>query len=283
MGGPSTDRPTLIIAADFDRVYFAADRFLERVRLQGDRGTKSWNNLELRAVAGGGSPVSVALRQSANGRQTVTAAAADAGALLRAVDLLPDVVGGKLTLQGATDPQRKDRAITGTLAIEEFRVRDAPVLARLLNLMSLTGILDALSGQEGLPFSRLDSRFAYADPKIEIADLRTYGGALGITAKGAIDLDASQVDVEGTIVPAYTINSLLGEIPILGDILVGEKGGGIFAATYRVRGPFDSTSVSVNPLAALTPGFLRGIFGVFDGGIGGTDTPPERQQQERHR
>lgn len=282
-GSPSTERPALIIAADFDRVYFAADRFLEQVRLQGDRGSKNWNNLELRAVAGRGSTVSVVLRQGANGRQTLTAATADAGAFLRAVDLLPDVVGGKLTVQGATDPQRKDGAISGTLALEEFRVRDAPVLARLLSLMSLTGILDALSGQEGLPFVRLDSRFAYADPKIEIADLRAYGGALGITAKGAIDLDASQVDIEGTVVPAYSINSLLGEIPILGDILVGEKGSGIFAATYRVRGPFDGTSVSVNPLAALTPGFLRGIFGIFDGGVGGTDTPPERQQQERHR
>ena len=68
--------------------------------------------------------------------------------------------------------------------------------------------------------------------------------------------------MEGTIVPAYVFNSLLGRIPILGRLFSPEQGGGLFAATYRMRGPLADPSVSVNPLAALTPGFLRGIFGI---------------------
>jgi hypothetical protein len=74
--------------------------------------------------------------------------------------------------------------------------------------------------------------------------------------------------MEGTIVPAYMLNSLLGNIPLLGRLFSPETGGGLFAATWRLNGPLDDPQVSVNPLAALTPGFLRGIFG------GGT-TPPE--------
>jgi hypothetical protein len=35
----------------------------------------------------------------------------------------------------------------------------------------------------------------------------------------------------------------------------------VFAATFRLSGPIGDPQVSVNPLAALTPGFLRGIFG----------------------
>ena len=65
------------------------------------------------------------------------------------------------------------------------------------------------------------------------------------------------------------LNSILGNIPILGTLLTGEKGSGVFAATYRAEGSLEDPKVSVNPLAALTPGFLRNIFNVFSGGQSG--------------
>jgi hypothetical protein len=65
------------------------------------------------------------------------------------------------------------------------------------------------------------------------------------------------------------INSLLGNIPLFGRIFSPETGGGVFAATFRLQGAMDDPQVSVNPLAALTPGFLRGIFGLGQ-------TPPEQ-------
>jgi uncharacterized protein YhdP len=86
------------------------------------------------------------------------------------------------------------------------------------------------------------------------------GSALGITAEGSLDLATDQIDLTGTIVPAYTINSLIGEVPILGQLLVGEKGGGLFAATYGVKGPIDAPETAVNPLATLAPGFLRDML-----------------------
>ena len=79
----------------------------------------------------------------------------------------------------------------------------------------------------------------------------------------------------GTIVPANAINSLPGRIPIIGDLLTG-RGGGVFAATYKVSGPMAEPRVTVNPLSALAPGFLRNLFGVFS--LPGTSptgsTPP---------
>jgi len=68
------------------------------------------------------------------------------------------------------------------------------------------------------------------------------------------------VDMDGILVPAYSTNSLLGDVPVIGDIFVGKKGEGIFALNYLVKGSFQKTQISVNPLSALTPGFLRGIF-----------------------
>jgi len=49
----------------------------------------------------------------------------------------------------------------------------------------------------------------------------------------------------------------------VGRLFSPERGGGVFAASYAVRGPMANPQVSVNPLAALTPGFLRGVFKIF--------------------
>ena len=70
-----------------------------------------------------------------------------------------------------------------------------------------------------------------------LKDARTSGTELGLTAKGQIDLDRDQLALEGTIVPAYAINSIVGDIPLIGSLLAGEKGGGLIAFSYSVKGP----------------------------------------------
>ena len=74
------------------------------------------------------------------------------------------------------------------------------------------------------------------DERIEIEKARAYGAALGITAQGKIDLDADRLDIEGTIVPAYVVSQIIGGIPLIGRILTGGEGEGLFAATYRAEG-----------------------------------------------
>jgi hypothetical protein len=82
-----------------------------------------------------------------------------------------------------------------------------------------------------------------------------------LTANGEIDLAGARVNLGGTVVPAYFFNSLLGRVPLIGKLLSPEEGGGLFAADYSLRGSLSDPSVSVRPLSALTPGFLRGLFG----------------------
>ena len=66
--------------------------------------------------------------------------------------------------------------------------------------------------------------------------------------------------LKGSLVPAYGINSLLSNIPLLGDVLASKKGEGIFGVTYSATGNADQPNISVNPLSVLTPGILRRIF-----------------------
>src|SRR5690606_34039123 len=97
-----------------------------------------------------------------------------------------------------------------------------------------------------------------------------------------IDFGRNAVDIEGTIAPAYVVNSILGNIPVIGDLLQGGKGEGIFAATYKARGSLDQPEITVNPLTALAPGFLRGLFDVFnnEGGASPPTALPERRDSK---
>ncbi|WP_144299710.1 AsmA-like C-terminal region-containing protein [Elioraea rosea] len=197
-------------------------------------------------------------------KRTLLLTADDAGAFLNAFDVLHTMAGGTLTVRGTYDDTRAGRPLTGEAELLDFRMREAPGAARVLQAMTLYGVLDLARGP-GVAFTRAVSSFSLTDELFELRDARAYGASLGFTAKGRVERKAERLDLEGTIVPAYFFNSLLGHIPLIGRIFSPEQGGGLFAATYRVRGPLADPEVSVNPLAALTPGFLRGLFGSFEG------------------
>ena len=113
--------------------------------------------------------------------------------------------------------------------------------------------LDALKG-DGLNFDILDFPFILKAGVLTIKDARTSGPSLGLTGSGTADLRGKALDVEGTVVPAYAVNAVLGNIPIIGPMLTGpEKGSGIFAATYTMKGKGEKVKRTVNPLSALAP------------------------------
>jgi hypothetical protein len=149
--------------------------------------------------------------------------------------------------------------------MQDFAVRNAPAFGKLLQAMTLFGLFDALSGP-GLNFAQMVAPFTLTPEALRLEEARAFSASLGLTARGTLDRRRKRLAMEGTIVPAYIFNSLLGNIPILGRIFSPERGGGVFAATFRLNGPLADPEVSVNPLAALTPGFLRGLFGIGQNG-----------------
>ncbi len=205
--------------------------------------------------------------EGAAGRRALRVSAEDGGAFLRAVDV-NSIRGGRLSVNAAFEETRPGAALSGTAELDDFVLRDAPAAAKVLQAMTLYGLVEALGGGKGVVFARLVAPFALTPEALTLRDARAFSASLGVTAKGRIGRERRTVEVEGTIVPAYFFNSLLGRVPLLGRLFSPEAGGGLFAATYRVQGPLDDPSITVNPLAALTPGFLRGLFGIFEQGRG---------------
>lgn len=202
----------------------------------------------------------------------------DAGAALKVLDFNGNVAGGILRINANYLGMMPASPLEGVLIIDKFRILNAPVFAQLLSIASLTGILEALSGS-GLQFNQMVVPFVSGPDQVRVKDARATGITLGITASGSVDTKNKIIDLQGTLIPAYLINSALGRLPIVGPLFSGgEKGGGVFAAEFRVKGSVDKPEVSTNPLMALAPGFLRNIFKVFEGNeeTGGPDTKDQR-------
>ncbi|MDP7600567.1 MAG: AsmA-like C-terminal domain-containing protein, partial [Rhodospirillales bacterium] len=188
----------------------------------------------------------------------------DAGAALQTFDYYENLRGGQLTLVGEYDNMLPDSKFSGTATIETFRVIKAPLLAKLLSVASITGILENL-GELGLGFGKLEAPFESQNDVITIKDASVSGLSLGLTASGTLNTAVETVDIRGTIVPAYAINNVLTNIPIIGFLFSGsEEDGGVFAATYTMTGNVKKPDISTNPLSVLAPGILRKLFGIFE-------------------
>jgi hypothetical protein len=146
-------------------------------------------------------------------------------------------------------------------------IRNSPLLGKLLQAITLYGLVDVLRGP-GMTFSNITMPFRYDGASLVLTDAHANNPSLGLTAMGRIGLSSGQTSITGTIVPAYFFNSMLGQLPLVGKLFSPEKGGGVFAARFGVDGSIENPSITINPISALTPGFLRAIFGIFD-------TPPE--------
>ena len=185
----------------------------------------------------------------------------DAGFAVRALTGSENVVGGAASAEGdwRTGPPSSARFL---VHLRDFQVVRLPAMAQLLSSAgSLTGLVETLNG-DGIGFNRLDAEMAFANGRLSFSEGRMAGPALGLTGHGAYNIARDNLDVDGVVAPSYGLNSLLGVVPIVGDLFVSRRGEGVLGMTYSINGPAGNPRVGVNPLSALTPGILRRIFDV---------------------
>lgn len=255
----------LTIQARVGQVWVSDDGVVKAVNANLTRDHRDWRNVRIDGRVGHDQPLYLEIQPVDKHRRSLKVSSADAGSVFRCFNVLDNVVGGRLTIDGFYNDADPRQPLKGTATVNDYQVAKAPALARLLTVAALTGIVELLQG-EGIHFSVLDAPFTLSEGLLELNDARASGTSLGITVKGQIDLDTDVLALEGTVVPIYALNSALGNIPLLGKLFAGEKGGGVFAMNYSMSGPAKDPTVTVNPLSAFTPGMLRKLFDIFDTG-----------------
>lgn len=223
------------------------------------------DNFALDAAMPGKDSLTGKLTTQSDGAREVTVEATDAGTIVRALTAFPSMRKGtaavNVTLAAPTELTSTDPMpdYHGTLVMRDFSLVDQPFFMRLFSAGSLLGPLKLLQGS-GISFDKLEAPFKARGKVLTITEGRGSGSAVGVSFRGIIDRRSNTVDLGGTLVPIYGLNSVFGAVPLLGNILVSKQGEGIFGLTYSIRGDIDQPSLSVNPLSVLTPGIFRRIF-----------------------
>ncbi|WP_265035486.1 MULTISPECIES: DUF3971 domain-containing protein [unclassified Wolbachia] len=185
----------------------------------------------------------------------------NAGILSRSLGISKSIKNGKLSFY--LSPQRESGEHYGTLSISNFYIKDAPLLTTLLSMSSLPGIVNAIKN-EGVYFYKCNAPFSYKDGSVEIEESWLEGAELGISTGGKLDIKDYKFQVEGQVIPAYSINKSLLKIPIIGKLLTGGKSRGIVSIDYKASGDDKNNNVSVDLISSLTPNLLKRLLGVFD-------------------
>jgi len=187
----------------------------------------------------------------------------DAGALLRFANLYSRLDGGNLNLilrsHGASSE--------GQATLTDFVLRDEAAFRQLVTAGRPRASEDGAAAIDPsvVRFDKMTASFERAEGRVAIQDGVIFNPSMGLTAQGAIDFAHNQIDVSGSFVPAYTVNTMLTKIPLVGLLLSGGQNDGVFGVSYRVHGPMSGPTLTVNPLSAIAPGILRRILGAIDG------------------
>jgi hypothetical protein len=278
---PDEETPPFIVDARVQRVTLGPAREARDVAVQLYSDGKHYEMARIDASVGEKGKLALRFGQ-AGGSRDFTLTSDDFGAVLKLADINDNFVGGRLAVEGQAVDVGNSRVLRGRVEGADFRMQNAPTFAKLLAVASLPTMASLAAG-EGVPFTRLTGGFELSERRLVLDKARAFGGALGINASGTLDRVKDTIDLSGTLVPAYTINSVLGHIPLLGPLLLGGEGQGLFAANFRAVGPASDPTITVNPLSALAPGFLRNLF-LFDvpSGQGAQQpTPPAPQVKDQ--
>ena len=189
--------------------------------------------------------------KSINNQKITTLFLDKANAIVKRYKFIKGFNGGLLDFYSV----KEGKESVSSIKIYDFKLNELPVLTKLLTLASLQGIADLLSG-EGISFDEFEMKFQNKDNTMIIDEIYAIGPAISILMNGYIEKN-KLISLRGTLVPATTINKVIGSIPVLGQILVGsETGEGVFGVSFKVKGPPNNLETTVNPIKTLTPRFI---------------------------
>ena len=190
-----------------------------------------------------GAPVALLVR-SEGGYSVFRMKTDDLGDVVRTATGVRNLVGGHAELAGAYMDGQVDAELTG----KTIRVKQVPAMAQLLTVATMTGLNDTLAG-DGIAFTDFKVPVRFRGNTLFIRNGWVKGKGLGMDLWGTTDLDAKTLNLSGTLIPAYSVNSLFGALP--------SKGLGLLGLKYQLAGTYAAPRALVNPLSIMMPGFMK--------------------------
>jgi hypothetical protein len=233
-----------------EKVYLDANNKIDNLKGKIILSNNEVVNLNLESDFSNNKKITFTIRDN-NGEKITTLFSDEAKPLVDRYKFIKGFAEGKLDFYSS----KKNNESKSNLKIYDFKLKELPALTKILSLASLQGIADLLSG-EGIRFSEFEMNFDNKADLMTINEIYAIGPAISILMEGYVEKN-SLVSLRGTLVPATTINKTIGSIPLIGNILVGQKvGEGVFGVSFKIKGPPKDLETSVNPIKTLTPRFI---------------------------
>ena len=198
-----------------------------------------------------------------DGRNTISITSGDAGAFARFIDLYKNMAGGLLNLKMfAMDAQ----SWSGSIDIRNFRLTNEQRLQSMVSTptgadgKSLSKTLKKDINVNSAGFQRAFGRLVLRNSVLVVENGVLRGDQVGATFQGTVRDRRGRMDLTGTFMPAYGLNSLFAELPIIGSLLGNGRDKGLIGITFRLSGKFTKPDLTINPLSVIAPGVFRQIF-----------------------
>lgn len=258
----TTGTDDISVSADVNQLTGFHDEQLSNLKLDYSAAGSRVNGLKVSATASSGAAIAIS-NTTGDGRRSLNVQSADAGAILRFLNVYEHMEGGAITLalSGASDGPMKGKVDTSN-----FFVVNEPKLA---SIVSTTPAGDSRSLNQAvkgkLDTSRVKFERGYAEIDKGSGYLKLTNGVLrgpriGTTFQGILYDQNNNMDMTGTFMPVYGLNRIFGELPIVGALLGNGRDRGLIGVTYRLRGNANKPVLDVNPLSVIAPGIFRSIF-----------------------
>ncbi|MBA2127117.1 DUF3971 domain-containing protein [Hyphomicrobium methylovorum] len=249
------------VNAQISNVIGGSDVSLRNLKMQAETRNGNLTSLDVSGTLDGGTPLSAKLDRS-EGTRKLKVVSNDAGQVMRLVNFYPNMQGGRMRLEvdlDGTGPAEK----TGVLWVDNFRVLGDAIVSEVVSSADQSRpAIDKRRGvtREVFEFDKMRAPFSVGYGQFVLEESYLKGPLLGANLRGKVDFRTKRVNLGGTYIPLQGLNGALGGIPVLGQIISGAQGEGIFGMTFAVQGPTSNPQVIVNPLSLVAPGIFREMF-----------------------
>lgn len=256
------DARPISVTAKVDRVIGFNDESLSDVTLEYSGRGPTVGAADFSAVTASGGAVSMQ-DGTRDGMRSLQMKSGDAGAVLRFLDIYEHMVGGTIgfALSGPAGGQ-----LTGQVDAANFQIVEEKKLNSLVSSapagdgQSLNAAVKQEIDTSRVSFERGFANITKSDGSVILKNGVLRGPAIGSTFQGTLYNKAGNMDMTGTFMPAYGINRIFGELPLVGAILGNGRDRGLIGVTFKLTGDADKPNLQINPLSVIAPGIFRSIF-----------------------
>ncbi|MBO9098527.1 MULTISPECIES: AsmA-like C-terminal region-containing protein [unclassified Rhizobium] len=257
-----SDKTDATIRAKLDKIIGFNDETIRNVSLVYALNNGKATQADFSGVTRTGQAVVTEMTKGGQGG-TFHVTSSDAGSVARFVDVYGHLRGGLLNLNLRADG---DDSWDGSIDIRRFSI---------VNEKKLQSIVTTPAGRDGESlnsavkhdidtsaqnFQRGFAHLSIRKGVVSVENGVVRGDQVGATFQGTIKDAKGNTDMTGTFMPAYGLNRLFAEVPIVGFLLGNGTDRGLIGITFKLTGPFDSPNLVINPLSVIAPGIFRQIF-----------------------